>query len=63
MRAVERILQRAQRLQQPAHLPLAIFAPNSSKQKIKFTSLYIFHSQVEKSLQSLANTVYNIKSK
>ena len=62
VRAAERILQRAQRLRQPNHLPLAIYSPNANNKKSKLNHTYIFQSQVEKSLQSLAKIVYNIKS-
>jgi len=61
VRAAERILQRAARLHQPAHLPLAIYS-SKSKSDSKSPPSYLFHTQIEKSLQHLAKNVYNITS-
>ena len=64
VRAAERILTRATRLSQPAHSPLAVYAPGSTKTKLlPPTPMYIFHSQVENSLRKIAQKVYNISSK
>jgi len=56
VRAAERILTRATRLSQPAHSPLAVYAP--TLKNLPPASVYIFHSQVEKSLRTIAKKVF-----
>jgi len=53
--AAERILLRAQRLHQPHHLPLAVYA-----QPKQTTPSYIFHTQVQSSLRAIAKKVYKL---
>ena len=60
--AAERILKRAKRLSNPADHPIAIFASTTPKNSPKSSS-YILHSQVEKSLRTIAAKVYSISSK
>ena len=61
VRAAERILSRAKRLQLPPQAPLAIHKTQLKKSSTSSYS-FIFHTQVERSLQYLAKTVYNISS-
>jgi len=58
VRAVERILLRAKRLNQPSTMPLAVYArPKSTK------PTYIFHTQVQSSLRAIATKVYHLKDR
>jgi len=61
VRAAERILARAKRLHLQPQAPLAIYKQHLKKSSAPSYS-YIFHNQVEKSLQYLAKKVYNISS-
>ena len=55
VKAAERILLRAQRLNQPRTMPLAVYAPSKTTKPS-----YIFHTQVQSSLRAIAKRIYTL---
>lgn len=58
--AAQRILARAKRLDQHPDSPLAIYSSTRKNSSPSSSFQYILHSQVEKSLQSIASQTYDV---